>query len=145
MTKSQKMTNKTKLFPLIPVLWASVFDIFITTVYQPKEYWQGNLSIANEGNPIGALFMKHHVSGLFVISGIWLILIVLLGYHLPRKFSRVFLLFALIAHSFGASTWLSMHWGFASTMFFILFNSILYLAVDEYVRKIEVLRTIKAT
>jgi|GEM_PF-784435 len=137
------MTSKTKLLPLIPVLWASVFDIFITTVYQPKEYWQGNLDIATEGNPIGALFMKHHVSGLFVISGIWLILIVLLGYHLPRKFSRVFLLFALIAHSFGASTWLSMHWGFTSTMLFILLNSVLYLAIDEYVRKVEVLRTIK--
>ncbi len=131
------MNNKTKILTLIPALWTSIFDITITTIYQPVEYWQGNLDIANEGNPIGAFFMKNHVSGLFIISAIWIILIITLGYYLPKRISRIFLLFVLIAHSFGASTWVSNHWGFIYAMIFILINTILYLKIDEYERKTE--------
>jgi hypothetical protein len=87
------MMKKVKLLLLIPTLWTSLFDITITTVHQPKEYWNGNLQKANEGNPIGAIFMENHVYGLFFISIIWILIIGLLGYYLPRKISRVFLLF----------------------------------------------------
>jgi uncharacterized membrane protein len=126
------MTKKEKLILLIPPLWASLFDIAITIIYQPTEYWSGKLNAANEGNPIGALFMKHHVSGLFIISILWLILIGVLGYYLPRKISRVFLLFTLIAHSFGASTWLSGRLGFWYAMIFIFFNSMLFYVCTDW-------------
>lgn len=129
------MTKKEKLILLIPPLWASLFDIVITIIFQPKEYWSGELSAANEGNPIGAMFMKHHVSGLFIISILWLILIGVLGYYLPRKISRVFLLFTLIAHSFGASTWLSGRLGFWYAMMFILLNSILFYGIQDRIDK----------
>lgn len=125
------MNKKDKLILIIPAFWASLFDTVITIIHQPRQYWSGDLSVANEGNPIGAFFMRNHVSGIFFISIFWLALIVVLGYYLPRKISRVFLLFTLIAHSFGASTWLSIHYGFWSVILFILINSILfYIAVD---------------
>ena len=85
------MTRKDKLLLLIPALWTSIFDVTITVIYQSKEYWDGDLTKANEGNPIGALFMKNHVSGLFVISGLWIITIGLLGYFLPRQARKIFL------------------------------------------------------
>jgi hypothetical protein len=123
--------KKVKLLLLIPALWTSLFDITITTVHQPKEYWSGNLQKANEGNPIGAIFMQNHVYGLFFISIIWILIIGLLGYYLPLKVSRVFLLFCIIAHSFGASSWLSNIYGFWVAMIFILFNSILYFIIED--------------
>jgi hypothetical protein len=86
---------------LIPAYWAALFDIVITIVHQPDEYWQGNLTKANEANPFGAYIMANHVSGIFVISFIWLIIIGVVGRLLPYKFARVFLLFVLIAHSWG--------------------------------------------
>jgi hypothetical protein len=129
------MTKKQKLLSLIPALWTSLFDIVITIIYQPLEYWSGDLGVANEGNPIGSLFMKTHVSGLFVISFLWIVLICLLGYYLPKKLSRIFLLFIVIAHSFGASTWLSGRLGFWYVMAFILFNSILFYSIEDYARK----------
>lgn len=61
------MTSKNKILLLIPALYTSMFDIAITVIHQSKEYWNGDLSKANEGNPIGAFFMKNHVSGLFII------------------------------------------------------------------------------
>ena len=101
------MNKKEKILALIPALWASLFDAVITIVHQPKDYWNGNLNAANEANDIGNYMMKQHVSGLFIVCGIWLILIGILGFYIPKKYSRIFLLFVLIAHSFGASSWLS--------------------------------------
>lgn len=123
--------KQAKLLRSIPALSAAIIDIAITVIHQAPEYWAGNLSKANEGNPIGNLMMKNHVSGIFVISGIWLILIGLLGYHLPRKSSRIFLTFAVIAHSYGASTWISPRYGFWWAMALIAFNTITYILIEE--------------
>jgi hypothetical protein len=124
-----------KLLLLIPAIWASLFDIGITIINQPKEYWSGNLDKANEGNPIGGFLMKNHVSGLFVISFIWLIIIGLVGYYLPRKYSRIFLLFILIIHSYGASSWLSQFYGFWYAIAFMLFNAILFYIIEDFANR----------
>lgn len=129
------MTRKQKLLALIPAYWAACFDIVITILHQPQAYWDGNLTMGNEGNPVGSFFMKNHSAGIFIISGAWLILVGALGYYLPRRVGRVFLLFTLIAHSFGASTWLSNYYGFWYSMTFILFNSILFYVLDDRVQK----------
>jgi len=131
------MTKKGKLLLLIPALWASVFDVAITTVHQSKEYWSGDLSKANEANPIGNLFMGNHVAGLFIISFFWLVLIGVLGYWLPRRIAKIFLLFCVIAHSFGASTWLTTRYGFWYIMALILFNAVLYCTIEYRVEKKE--------
>jgi len=129
------MKNTHKLLLLIPALWASIFDIFITTFFQNPDYWKGDLSKAKEGNPIGAWFMSQHVSGLFIISIIWVILIGVLGYYLPAKLRKIFLLFVLIAHSFGASTWLANRYPFWIPIAFIFFNTVLYCLIEDYVNK----------
>ena len=120
-----------KLIRSIPALWACIFDTTVTTLLQPSNYWEGNLEIANEGNPIGNFFMTAHISGLFVITAIWLGVIGVLGYYLPKKLAKIFLLFVLLSHSWGASTWLSMHFGFWSVMLFMIFNAFLYIMIDE--------------
>lgn len=138
------MRKHDKLILLIPSLWASIFDIFITSFWQDPNYWKGDLSKAREGNPIGAWFMSQHVSGLFVISIIWILMIVVLGYYLPGKFRKIFLLFVLIAHSFGASTWLTVWYSFWSAMLFIFFNTVLYVLIEDYVNKRETQRKLQA-
>ena len=129
------MNKREKLLALIPALWASLFDAVITILHQPKEYWNGNLNVANEANDIGNFMMKQHVSGIFIVCGIWLILIGILGYYIPKKYSRIFLLFVLIAHSFGASSWLSNNYGFWTAIIFILFNAILFYKIEDLINK----------
>lgn len=131
------MKKSHKLLLLIPALWVSIFDMFITSFWQDPDYWKGNLSKAKESNPIGSWFMSQHVSGLFVISTIWIIFIGVLGYYLPTKLRKIFLLFVLIAHSFGASTWLTRFHGFWSAIIFILLNTVLYVFIEDYVNKKE--------
>jgi hypothetical protein len=129
------MNKREKILALIPALWASLFDTVITITHQPKEYWNGNLNLANEANDIGNFMMKQHVSGIFIVCGVWLILIGILGYYIPKKYSRIFLLFVLIAHSFGASTWLSYNYGFWTSIVFILINAILFYKVEDLINK----------
>lgn len=129
------MSKSKKLLYLIPALWASLFDITITIVNQSKEYWSGNLNKANEANPIGNYMMTNYISGIFLISIIWIIIIVVLGYYLPKKISQVFLLFVLIAHSWGGSTWISMKYGFWFVIIFMLFNSFLFYAIEDIAKK----------
>ena len=122
-----------KLLLLIPALWASLFDIIITIIHQPVEYWNGNLNLANEANPMGDFMMKNHITGIFIISLLWILIIGLLGYYLPRKISRVFLLFVLIVHSWGAATWISWKYGFWFVIIFTLFNAILFYIIEDKV------------
>jgi hypothetical protein len=120
------MKKSAKPLLIIPALWASCFDIVITILHQSEKYWQGNLSLANEGNPFGNFFMNWHQSGIFIISAFWLLLIVLLGYKLPQHLSRFFLLFVLIAHSFGGGNWLYQHYGFFSAIILFVVNAFLW-------------------
>ena len=129
------MNKRKKLLALIPALWTSLFDAIITITHQPKEYWNGNLNVANEANSIGSFMMKQHVSGIFIISGIWLILIGIIGYYLPKKYSRFFLLFVLMAHSFGAGNWLIQNYGFWTAVIFILFNTILFYKIEDLINE----------
>ncbi|WP_282035909.1 hypothetical protein [Saccharicrinis aurantiacus] len=129
--ENKPMQIHKKLVLAIPALWASIFDSVITIVHQPSEYWDGNLNKANEANPIGNFMMNYHTSGIFILCGLWIIAIALLGRYLPLKIARVFLLFTLMAHSYGASTWLTMHYGFGSAMLFILFNAILFYKIQD--------------
>lgn len=123
---------KSRLILLIPGYWACLFDEIITITHQPKEYWKGNLKVANEGNPFGAFMMANHISGIFVICFIWLIIIGLIGYYIPRKYLKTFALFVLLAHTWGASTWLSSRYSFWSVMAFVLINSILFVQAEKH-------------
>ena len=125
------MNKQKKLLALIPALWASIFDTVLTITGQSADYWNGNLNMANEGNPIGNFMMKNHISGIFVVCAVWILLVGILGYYLPRKIARVFLLFALMAHTWGASTWLVTRFGFWLVLVFILFNSLLFYLVED--------------
>lgn len=123
------MKNKIsqRFIMLIPALWAALFDITITIVYQPESYWSGNLQDANEANPIGALFMKNHVSGFFIISVLWIGIIVLAGKYLPKKWLTFFSLFVLICHTWGGSSWIMNILGFWLVLIYICINSYLFL------------------
>ena len=126
----EKILNS-KLILLIPAYWTCIFDIIITIINQSDEYWKGNLSKANEGNPIGAFMMANHTSGIFIVCALWLILIRIIGLKLSNRKLKIFALFVLIAHSFGASSWLSNYYGFWYAIIFIFINSIMYIEFEN--------------
>ncbi len=128
---NKAVNGKQKLLSIIPAWWASLFDIIVTIVHQPDEYWSGDLTTANEGNPFGKWMMGNHVSGIFVISAFWLLMIGLLGYYLPRVLSKIFLVFVLTIHGWGAATWIGPRYGFWAVVTLFLLNAILFGWVDK--------------
>ncbi len=131
--KTQKKHKKKpyKFLILIPALWACFLDELFTIVYQPASYWSGNLDLANEANPIGAFVMRNYVSGIFIISVLWLIIIAFVGYYLPRKWSKIFALFILLIHSREASSLLMSRYGFWSAIILFAVNSIFFVLMEE--------------
>jgi len=123
--------RKNKMILLLPAFWACLFDETITIVKQKADYWNGNLNTANEGNPIGAAFMHYHVSGIFVISAFWLLLIGIIGIYLPTRFLKTFTLFIVMIHTWGASTWFSHYYGFWYVIIFVAVNSVFFIKAEE--------------
>jgi hypothetical protein len=128
--------NKIKYLSLVPAYFVALFDCIITITHQSKSYWNGDLKAFNEANPIGAFFMSHHVSGIFIVCLSWLIIIFIISHFLKGHIRDMYLLFVLIAHSVGASSWLSSLYGFWSWIVFVGFNSILYVLVNKKVQKL---------
>lgn len=116
---------------MYPAYWACLFDEAIPIIYQPKAYWDRNLKMANEANPIGSFLMKSHISGIFLIAFIWLVVIGLISYFIPLKYLKTFVLFVLLAQTWGASSWFSQYYGFWSAITFIAFNSILFIKIER--------------
>lgn len=131
----KKLTTKQHILLLIPSVWACLIDETVTVIYQSKEYWSGNLSAGNEANPIGGFMMRQHVSGIFIVNGAWLLAVILLGYYLPRKYARPFLLFVLIAHTAAGSSWLVGRFPFMFVIAYYAFNSIAFHLVERAVFK----------
>jgi len=126
----EKILNS-KFILLIPAYWACIVDEVITILNQSEDYWKGDLSKANEGNPIGAFMMANHTYGLFIICGFWLVLIALISYKLNNRKLKIFALFVLIAHSFGASSWISFIYGFWVAILFIFINAVLFIEIEN--------------
>ncbi|WP_460936718.1 hypothetical protein [Spirosoma humi] len=122
---------KNRFLLLIPAYWACLFDETVTILNQPAAYWRGNLKAGNEANPIGAVLMRNHVSGIFLISFAWLVAIGVIGYMLPEKFFKTFALIILMAHTSAAISWITPHYGFWYSITFIILNSVAFVQVDK--------------
>ena len=120
-----------RLYGLIAPVWACVVDAIVTAVNQPEGYWQGELYKAREGNPIGGPLMEQYAYALFGISAIWLIIIAALGSFLPRNAGRVFTLFVVLAHTWGAGSWISSNYGFWWVILIALVNASLFIGFDN--------------
>lgn len=129
------------LIILTPCLWACIVDTAITILHQSNEYWKGDLTKANEANPLGSVAMRNHPSGIFVLTLAWFIFIGVVGYFLPARFLRMFSLAIVMGHTVGAATWLIKFYGFWYVIILVIVNAVLYISMDEVYRKKSLLVT----
>jgi hypothetical protein len=120
---------------LAPCFWACIVDTAVTVLHQSSEYWKGDLTKANEANPLGSVAMRNHPSGIFVLTLAWFILIGVVGYLLPITLLRIFSLAIVMGHTVGAATWLMKFYGFWYVIILVIVNAVLYISMDEVYRK----------
>lgn len=127
-----------KFLILIPAFWACLVDLILTVINQPASYWDGNLQMANEGNPLLCSMMKSNIFGVFIFVTFWLLSIVTISFYLPSKLLKMFSLFVLIAHTFGSSSWLAVSCGFWTVINYVLLNSIIFIVFEDiYLLKLQ--------
>ena len=122
---------KNRLIQIFPAFFAAMFDILVTIYFQPQEYWNGNLKNHNEANPIGSFAMNESIYGIFIISVLWLIIILLMGIFLPKKWISYTSLFILICHTLGGCSWIMINFGFQYQFILIGFNTFLFLKFNN--------------
>lgn len=115
----------------MPALWACTIDLILTIINQPIEYWHGSLQVANEGNPIIIYLMKISVYGLFIFLGLWLLFIGIITLYLSPLLTKMLSLFVLIAHTYGAASWLSQCCGFWAVINYIILNSVIFVVFES--------------
>jgi hypothetical protein len=100
-----KQKIKLLLWIFLPILIPYIFDIALTLIGQPEQYWQGNYQAVNEANPISHWFLAKHpvVYILYSIARF-------LGYGLfiailPLKLSKIVSIYLILAHTIGAHGW----------------------------------------
>lgn len=125
--------KQVKLLVLMPAFIACFFDVFLTAVLQPADYWEGHLEMANEGNPLVFFAMNQHELGLFVVLILWLALLTLIGYFLPYRLLKILSLGVLVGHSWGASTWLEYFYGFGYVIILFIINATIFILLEEKV------------
>lgn len=119
-------TNKS-LARSLPALFAALVDISFTLSFQKSNYWAGNGKAVNEANPIGHLLAGIHYLGLPLICFIWLFTIPVAVRYLPKNVGEIFTLFCMIAHSWGAASWIENRIGFWSVLILFVVNSTIYI------------------
>lgn len=129
---------KRNIYLCIPPAWAMTIDTIFTGVHQAQEYWKGNLTNVNEGNPVVYFFMNNHVYGLFIIYFLWLSLTLTLIYFAPKRIAMAISFAIVIGNSYGAATWIRPFYGFwFIILLFIINGIILALFVEKAILKPE--------
>jgi magnesium-transporting ATPase (P-type) len=122
--------NFSKLIILIPTIIVCIVDLIITTIYQYPEYWNNDLSVANEGNPVLYFAMSNHVAGLFIATFLWLLLISCICFFVPKIVTKFIALAVLIGNTWGISSWISGDYKFWLIMLLIIVNSLMFIIFD---------------
>lgn len=105
---SKHPDGKTLLFAsmLLPML----VDLALTVTLQPEEFWKNSM-YAVEGSPLGLPFLQKGASFFVLGFFVWVLLAYFILLKLPGPLDLVFLLTVIIAHSWGAASWLPRIFG----------------------------------
>ena len=129
-----KKELKNRLILISPAFFAALLDILITIYFQPKEYWNGNLKLHNEANPIGSYAMNESIYGLFIIAALWLIIILIIGIKKKKNWISPISLFILICHTLGGCSWIMINFGFQYQFILIGFNTFMFLLINKKIQ-----------
>lgn len=98
---------RNRIFGLcLPPLLIGILDGSITLLGQSKEYWAGNYSLAQEGNPTFYGMMIISPWAAVALFAIWIGLFVGLILLLPDTLALIVSIAVTFSHAVGAATWL---------------------------------------
>lgn len=90
---------------ICPTIFA-ITDATLTLSGQTTRYWAGHFNEVRELNPIGRILLEFHPFAFAAGILAWIVLFSILILYFKRFIAKWITLSILIAHAFGAATWL---------------------------------------
>ena len=98
--------NRKRFWMMLPPVAMCLIDQAFTLLGQDPKYWQGDYSLAKEGNPLFRRILETHP--LLFEGGVlaWMLFFCVVIYLLPRRLAMVGAIATAVGHTWGASTWI---------------------------------------
>jgi hypothetical protein len=125
---------KDRLWLCVPIVITDLFDVTVTMLGQPSEYWKGSYGLVNEFNPFAHWFMVIHPIGAVIYIIIDIVVISLLIIVLPLMTSKILSAFWAIGSAKAIYNWLAgtLHMGWwISNLVILIPTIILVYAFDK--------------
>ena len=97
---------KRKIWLCVPPFVLCMFDQSITLFGQSAEYWAGNRSVANEGNPWFLWLLRQHPLAFEAGIAAWVVVFSSLILAVPRRAAMTISIAIVLGHTWGTATWL---------------------------------------
>jgi hypothetical protein len=110
-----------------------MLDQSITLFGQAPDYWKGDYSLANEGNPWFNWLLRQHPLAFEAGISAWVGVFSVVILALPRRASMTISMAIVLGHTWGAATWICFVWPFGYWIALALFlaSSIIIVATWE--------------
>jgi hypothetical protein len=100
------MRKSGRLWLFTPLALAGLIDIVLTLVGQSPEYWAGDYSMTQEGNPFAEPLLAWN-PWLFASAGIlWLSALGTMVYLWKHRIAFIIAMIAFAGHTFGGAAWM---------------------------------------
>lgn len=106
--KSNPLTRRIKYLALLTM----VFDFALTLAHQPKQFWTAEGHSPMEMNALFFYFGTYGSTAFVAALVVYMLLMFVFIAYIPTRIAYVGAMAAILAHYFGASTWLVYALGF---------------------------------
>jgi hypothetical protein len=95
-----------RFWTLLPAIAMILFDLGLTIIFQPREYWQGSYGLTTEKSPIGVFLLSIHPAVFLIVMLIYIGIVTLLIFQLPIPWNRIIALALVVGHTAGVYSWI---------------------------------------
>lgn len=99
------MTRR-KIWLCVPPFALCMLDQGITLLGQRSEYWAGDYSVANEGNPWFLWLLRQHPLAFEAGIAAWVSVFCVVILTLPRRAAMTISIAIVLGHTWGTATWM---------------------------------------
>ena len=117
----------------VPPFARCMLDQGITLVGQAPDYWAGNRSVANEGNPWFLWLLRQHPLAFEAGITAWVVVFSLVILAVPRHAAMTVSIAIVLGHTWGAATWICwvLPYGYWIALALFLVSAVLIVAAWE--------------
>jgi hypothetical protein len=98
--------HRYRFWILLPAILMILFDVGVTLLFQPPEYWRSNYDLTTEKSPFGIILLRFHPAAFLAYIFIYIVVIAFLVFWLSTPWHKITALAVVVGHTAGVFSWL---------------------------------------